>query len=137
KPEIDTMLANKDIYITPMMNPDGAEYDYEDGSYRMWRKNRSSNSDGSKGVDLNRNYGYQWGKEGSSPYPNSDTFRGEGPFSEPETQRIRDFIDSKPNIKILMSYHSFSELILWPPGYTYEPLPNLRDRQVFETMGKT
>ena len=55
---------------------------------RLWRKNRRPNRDGSIGVDPNRNFPTKWGydNEGSSPDPTSETFRGAGPASEPETK---------------------------------------------------
>ncbi|MBK6995998.1 MAG: hypothetical protein IPH31_14140 [Lewinellaceae bacterium] len=63
---------------------------------RFWRKNLRDNGDGTFGVDLNRNYGYFWGNDdnGSSPNPNSQTYRGPEPFSEPETRTMRDFVQA-------------------------------------------
>ncbi|MGY5852208.1 MAG: M14 family zinc carboxypeptidase [Candidatus Thorarchaeota archaeon] len=42
-------------------------------------------------VDLNRNYNASWGSSGSSGWPSDQTYRGQRPFSEPETQAMRDF----------------------------------------------
>ena len=82
------------------------------------RKNRKLNSDASRGVDLNRNFGYQWGynNSGSSPTPSSETYRGTAPFSEPETQAMRDFVNTK-NFKTALNYHTYSNLLLYPWGY--------------------
>jgi hypothetical protein len=90
--------------------------------YRYWRKNRRDNGDGSYGVDLNRNYGFKWGydDEGSSPQSNSYTFRGPAPFSEPETQAIRRLCEQHL-FQAMISYHNYSQLILYPWGYTSEP----------------
>ena len=88
--KISTLISTRDIWIIPMVNPDGAEFDIEGGSYHMWRKNRSQNEGSSRGVDLNRNYGYLWGTGGSSSISSSDTYMGPAPFSEPETKAIRD-----------------------------------------------
>ncbi|RME15896.1 MAG: zinc carboxypeptidase [Bdellovibrio sp.] len=134
---IKKLIQNRVIYIAPMVNPDGAEYDIASGSYRMWRKNRRPNDDGSYGVDLNRNYDHMWGGVGSSDDPRSQVYHGKAPFSEPETQAIRDFVTSHDNITTILTYHSFSELILYPWGYTYDPISNQKDRQVFETMAQT
>ena len=65
---------------------------------KMIRKNRNvdkSCSSVSGGVDLNRNYGYKWGldNEGSSDDPCDEGYRGKAPFSEPETQAIRDWFE--------------------------------------------
>ncbi len=43
-------------------------------------------------VDLNRNYNASWGSSGSSGWPSDQTYRGQHPFSEPETQAMRDFV---------------------------------------------
>ena len=67
------------------------------------------------GVDLNRNYGGFWGGPGAS-FVNADpTYRGEAPFSEPETQNIRHLISSR-QVTTLISNHTFSNLVLRPPG---------------------
>ena len=73
-------------------------------------------------MDLNRNYGYQWGfdDEGSSSDPGSSVYRGPAPFSEPETQAVRDLFLRK-NFQAMISYHSFSQVILYPWGYTAQP----------------
>lgn len=133
---ITTLLDSRDIHIIPVVNPDGMEFDIADGNYKMWRKNRRRNSDGTFGVDLNRNYGFQWGTGGSSSSPSSDTFKGPQPFSEPETQAIRDYIDARPNLTTLLSFHTFSQLILYPWGHKYDGIENSRDKQVHEVMAQ-
>ncbi|HVK61014.1 MAG TPA: M14 family metallopeptidase [Bdellovibrionales bacterium] len=134
--EVRRLVDNRDIHIIPVVNPDGAEYDIASGNYRMWRKNRSING-GKYGVDLNRNYGYLWGKGGSSTSPSSDVYMGPAPFSEPETKAIKNFVESHSNITMLLSLHTFGELVLWPLGGTYDDITNARDLSVFQTMGKT
>lgn len=127
------LIETREIHIVPMVNPDGAEYDISTGNYRMWRKNRRNNK-GSWGVDLNRNYGYKWGTGGASSSPQHDTYRGPEAFSEPETQAIKNFIERQTNITILLSFHTFSELILYPWGHQYEPISNLKDLNVYSSM---
>lgn len=135
-PRIQRLVNGRDIHIIPMVNPDGAEYDISTGSYKSWRKNRARNADGTSGVDLNRNYGYQWGGGGASTSPNSDTFRGPKAFSEPETQNIKRYVEAHENITVLLSFHTFSQLILYPWGYAYEGISTTRDKQVHEAMAK-
>lgn len=137
EPAVKQLLENRDIWIIPSVNPDGAEYDISTGSYKAWRKNRRDNGGRSFGVDLNRNYGYGWGTGGSSRDTSSDVYMGTAPFSEPETQTIRDFVRSQTNTKVLLSFHTFSELILYPWGGKHDPVENLRDRQTFEKMAQT
>lgn len=135
---IRRVLANRDVYIFPSINPDGSEFDIAGGSYKSWRKNRRANSGSScAGVDLNRNYGFKWGTGGSSTNACSDVYMGTAPFSEPETQAVKAFVESKPNLKILLSFHTFSELILYPWGHTYDPIANGRDLSAYQTMART
>lgn len=135
-PRIVRLITGRDIHIIPMVNPDGLEYDVEGARYKAWRKNRSQNRDGTYGVDLNRNYGYQWGTGGSSRNTNSETYMGPAPFSELETQAIKTYIESHTNISTLLSFHTFSELILYPWGHKYDSVSNSQDKAVYEKMGK-
>ena len=118
--EIKELVDRSEIWIIPLVNPDGLEYSIH--FYRYWRKNMRDNGDGSYGVDLNRNYGFKWGYDnaGSSPIPFSGVYRGKSPFSEPETQAIRDLFTQK-NFQALITYHSHSQVILYSWGYTKEP----------------
>jgi len=118
-PQVKAAIDNLEIWIVPVANPDGYAWTHNTSGYRYWRKNRRMNSDGTRGVDLNRNWGYQWGLDsGSSPTPVNDEFRGTAAFSEPETTAMRDFLAGLHNVKTLLTYHSFSELFLRPWGYT-------------------
>tara|TARA_B100000749_G_scaffold280891_1_gene280360 strand:- start:139379 stop:140629 length:1251 start_codon:yes stop_codon:yes gene_type:complete len=133
---IVNFVRHRDIHIIPIVNPDGAEHDISGGRYKMWRKNRKNNGDGSFGVDLNRNYGYEWGTGGSSTNKSSDTYMGEEPFSEPESRAIRDYVSEHDNITILLSYHTFSELILYPWGHSYDPIGDNSAYRVHDTMAR-
>jgi hypothetical protein len=122
---ITGIVNTREIYLVFNLNPDGSEYDIATGSYRSWRKNRQSNSGSSAvGTDLNRNWSYRWGCcGGSSSNPASETFRGASAFSAPETQRVRDFVNSRvvggvQQIRTAIDFHTYSELVLWPYGYT-------------------
>jgi hypothetical protein len=127
-PAITSYIDNLEIYIIPMVNPDGHFYvqqNHGGSPSSWWRKNRRPNSDLTIGVDLNRNYGYQWGFDniGSSPTPSSDVYRGTGPFSEPETRVIRDFVNAH-EFTTWLSYHSYGELLLYGWGYIPANLPD-------------
>jgi hypothetical protein len=131
-------VNNLEIYIIPVVNPDGKVYDDSGGTSgngRNWRKSRQPCS-GGIGTDLNRNYSYGWGGSGSSGSCTSDTFRGYSAFDAPETAAVRDFILAHPDITILFTYHSYGELVLWPWGYTYDPIADADDRQVHEIIGQ-
>ena len=131
------LISTRDIQIVPLVNPDGAEYDIQNGSYKMWRKNREDNGSGSYGVDLNRNYSHGWDNvEGASGDPDNETFHGPKAFSEPETQAVKAWVDSTPNATTLLTLHTYSELVLYPWGSSYDGISNTRDHQVFEKMAK-
>ncbi|MCA9507472.1 MAG: zinc carboxypeptidase, partial [Myxococcales bacterium] len=130
---IKNLIDGNEVYIIPMVNPDGAMYDIEGGRYKSWRKNRRSNANGSYGVDLNRNYGYGWGTGGSSSNPYSEVYMGESAFSEPETQAVKEFFLAHENITIALSFHTFSELILYPWGGLYEGVGG-EDEAIFKKM---
>ena len=135
-PVLTQLVDTRDIWIVPIVNPDGYFYlqSHTSGqSDGWWRKNRRPNSDGSFGVDLNRNYGFRWGWDniGSSPTPGSDVFRGTAAFSEPETAALRDFVNAH-HFTISASFHSYGELFLYPWGYA---LLNTPDQYVFESFG--
>jgi murein tripeptide amidase MpaA len=118
--EVRLLVDQSEIWIVPLLNPDGLEYSIH--FYRYWRKNRRDNGDGTYGIDINRNYGYQWGVDniGSRPETYSEIYRGASSFSERETQAIRDLFAQR-NFKAIISYHSYSQDILYPWGYTSEP----------------
>lgn len=131
------LLNSRSIYIIPVVNPDGKEYDIAGTNYRSWRKNRRPNSDGTMGVDLNRNYDNNWGTVGISHNPSSDVYCGPSAFSEPETQALRDFYLSHENLTINLSFHTFSELILYPWGHTNSKISKDLDYQTHSTMANT
>ncbi len=133
-PKVRELLGTRDVYILPMINPDGAEFDISTGEYQWHRKNMSRNSDGSTGVDLNRNYGYLWGGAGSSGSPWSDTYRGPGAFSEPESKAFKSFLEGRRNVKTLISYHSYGELVLYPWGGSDSDVPDAKDLAAYKAL---
>jgi carboxypeptidase T len=121
-PEVRGLVDASEIWIVPVVNPDGLDYSIH--VYRYWRKNRRANPDGTYGVDVNRNYGYRWGydDDGSSGDPASEVYRGAGPFSEPETAAVRGLFAGR-DVRAVVSFHSYGEDILYPWGYTADPAP--------------
>ena len=118
--EITYLLNNLDIYFVPYINPDGYEYNFSNNPNGggTWRKNRKNNGLLSTGVDLNRNYGYEWGFDniGSQPVGSSPWYRGTHAFSEPESEVMRNFINSK-SIKMAINWHSYGNLLIYPWNY--------------------
>ncbi len=123
--QVQAWLNSTDVWVIPMFNVDGNNKMWNKDS--MWRKNTRNNH----GVDLNRNYPGTWNTcNGSSGMTFSQTYRGPNAGSEPETQVMMGFVKNiRPVFNI--SYHSFSELVLYPYGCK----PG-KAQQVVEAIGK-
>ncbi len=86
----------------------------------------------SAGVDPNRNYGGFWGGAGASGDPTNETYWGTGPFSEPETQNVRELVSSR-QVTTLITNHTFSNLVLRPPGIQVQGLTP--DEPIYKGLG--
>lgn len=128
------IIKNCELYFVPCVNPDGYVYNQttNPNGGGMWRKNRRNDATVQKGVDLNRNYGFQWGlASGSSGSQSSDTYRGPSPFSEPESQLIKTFAIQKKFIASL-HHHSYAKILFYPWDYTNTNNP---EAALFKQMG--
>ncbi|MEU6232612.1 M14 family metallopeptidase [Kitasatospora sp. NPDC047058] len=147
----DSRIANavnsREIWVIPDLNPDGGEYDIATGRYRSWRKDRQPNSGSrSVGTDLNRNWDYKWGCcGGSSGSTSSETYRGGAPESAKETKVVADFVRSrvvggKQQITAAIDFHTYSELVLWPFGWTTADTAtgmSTDEANTFATLGRS
>jgi hypothetical protein len=136
---ITDLVNNRRTWIVPCVNPDGYYYCHDLG--HDWRKNRMPYP-GGIGVDLNRNYagssnGDPWGAWGScfdgatTHDASGEVYCGPSPFSELETQAIRDlFINN--DICASISWHTYAEELYWPWGYTSAHTP---DDSYISTVG--
>jgi carboxypeptidase T len=141
------LVDNLQIWIIPIVNPDGLTYSQGAANesldpIRLWRKNRRPISIGgcasSVGVDLNRNYNFEWRLNrdapctnycssirsctnddiGASDDPASDTYRGTEAESEPEIKAMKALVDDpRRHFRVELDYHNFNQLILYPWGY--------------------
>jgi carboxypeptidase T len=141
-------VDNLRIWIVPILNPDGLTYSQGSANeqtdpVRLWRKNRRPISDGdcgaSVGIDLNRNYDFQWRLPedeacpkitddiGASDDPRNEIYRGPKPNSEPEVKAIQSLMDDPTrHFRALIDYHNYSQLVLYPWGYQPHPAPDER-----------
>lgn len=149
-PDVTWMLDHQEFHLLLQANPDGrkrAETGY------LWRKNTNANYCNDMpfknyGADLNRNFSFQWGLAGSSHDECSEVYRGLNPASEPETQAFESYIDAlypdlrQPDLSasaplttsgVFIDLHSYSELVLWPWGFTTNPPPN---SLALQTLGR-
>jgi carboxypeptidase T len=137
-PVANYIMSNRELYFTPVFNPDGYEYNRSTNPNGggFWRKNRKLNSGTTYGVDLNRNYGtYEFwnsSNNGSSTSPTSDTYRGTSPFSEIETQNAMNFVNSR-NFKGVLSYHTYGNYLIRPWGFVDAACP---DEHIFQNFSQ-
>ncbi|UCE37817.1 MAG: hypothetical protein JSW00_00810 [Thermoplasmata archaeon] len=118
---VTDLVNNREIWIIPMLNPDGHVY-VEEGN-EDWEKNRRDNGGGNFGVNLDRNYEYMWGGAGSSGDPSDVSYRGSEPFSEKETQALRTLVENQDFV-FSLTFESFGETITYPWGHTSTPSPD-------------
>ena len=131
-PEVTRLLDGRQVWILPMLNPDGRVIDgYDDGidpsHSRDWRKNaRDNNADGAwdvcDGVDLNRNFELGWGI-GASSSPGHEEYQGASAWSESETEALRQFVLAR-RAQVVTDIHAYGNEILYPWGYRMTPAPD-------------
>ena len=137
---ITALLDQVRVIIVPVVNPDGFEAS-RSGQIPDKRKNcdptcgtavdPDTGAD-SAGVDLNRNFGVNWGGVGSGGDQSAGDFRGPKPFSEPETQNIRDLVTGH-QVTVLVGLHTYGDMNLRPPGQNASPLTP--DESVYAALG--
>lgn len=163
-PEIARVLRDVRVVIMPLTNPDGfivsraapdptndafGAYSLATGvvvfggSLQYKRKNCNPLVPGAGavlpcelaiGVDNNRNYGTKWGGPGASSNPNDQGYRGDGPFSEPETRAVQE-LSSKRNSPVHYSLHNVAAKVLRPPGLRSQG-DTTPDRDALEELGQ-
>lgn len=126
-PKVTDWVTQNEIWVIPMLNLDGNNKMWNKDW--MWRKNTRNGH----GVDINRNYPTGWNScNGSSGWTTAQDYRGTHPASEPETQAMMNFVSTiKPVFNI--SYHSYSELVLYPFGCRPKRTPS---EEAVESIGK-
>ncbi|KAF2650456.1 hypothetical protein K491DRAFT_608767 [Lophiostoma macrostomum CBS 122681] len=110
-----------DYYIIPVVNPDG--FAYTQSTERLWRKNRQSTTSAScVGRDINRNWPNQWDQRGgASTSPCAEDYKGASAGDGVETKALKAHLDSiaaGKGVQLYMDIHSYSQLWMYPYGYT-------------------
>lgn len=147
EPRVAALLAGLRIVIVPVVNPDG--YAYSRGTSALGQPDPAASIKrrdcralpgdeggtdcaGHRGVDLNRNFGAYWGGPGASTSLDSDTYRGTGPWSEPEAAAVHELSQQLP-VTGVQSLHNVAGLILRPPGF--QRLGRARDEARLKSLG--
>lgn len=118
-PKVKQWVDEINIYVVPSVNPDGGKYVFTTDN--MWRKNRNPacGSGLKTGIDLNRNYRFNWdGCLGSDGYCGSLVYRGTAPDSEPETRGLESLMDEARAL-FALTLHAYGEYIIYPYGCTW------------------
>ena len=126
-PEITCLIDNRELYFVPCINPDGYVYNQttNPNGGGFWRKNRRNNGGGIFGVDLNRNFSYNWGidNNGSSPTPSAEDYRGPSAASEPEVAAVQNFISSN-QLSVALNHHTYGNKVILPFEYNSSQTSN-------------
>jgi len=146
------LVDHHEIHLLMQGNPDGRKVSEGQASPAQ-RKNRNANHcfAGNRGVDMNRNFEFMWNQgTGSSGNQCSDAYRGTGAVSEPESEAINNYINTifadqrGPNLTdaapdnttgVYLDIHSFSNLTLWPYGFSDSAAPAPNHAQL-RTLGR-
>jgi hypothetical protein len=143
---VTRILDSTVVWIIPMLNPDGAEYDFSGGTFHDWSKNRQPTPGTSQiGTDIGRNFGFKWACcSASATDPASASYRGPSAWSAPETRAWGEFIQSreingKQHVTQSLSLHAGTRKVLFPMAYTSANLPegmSADDRAAFKALAK-
>ncbi len=127
-------FRTRQIWIIPVLNPDGKRFDLLGGLVKFWRFNRQIQADGQVGTDLNRNYNFKW-RSWRYCRRGRITLPGPYPFSAPETRALRRLVRRLRNVKAILDVHQYGGLVLIPFAYTRRKLPSPYQRY-FENIGR-
>ncbi|TGO71399.1 hypothetical protein BELL_0581g00030 [Botrytis elliptica] len=125
--EIKGFVDKYDYYIFPVVNPDG--FLYTQSTNRLWRKNRQTPPSSSTcyGRDINRNWEYKWSTAGgASTDPCAEDYRGVAAADAQETKALAAYsnkIKAAQGLKLFIDFHSYSQLMMSPYGYSCTALP--------------
>ncbi|MFD0352016.1 M14 family zinc carboxypeptidase [Kitasatospora aburaviensis] len=129
--EVERILNGVDLYVAPLINPDGRLFDQlhppTDPIRAGWRKNRRPHPNPAKvGVDINRNHDIAWKFEDyynmavylafyrdgpASTNSRDETYRGPSAASEPETSNVQWLIDDT-RATYFVDVHQFGRKVL-------------------------
>ena len=144
-PAIESLLHNLDIYIMPMGNPDGVEYNGCCQSTTCWRRNMELHHERAfesivpavgAGVDPNRTWDYEWDYAGGAKIDQMVTYRGEQPMITPEIRNIRRFTNSLPLLVANIDWHSASGSVYYSWNGNYDDVNNVFHRNVIMSIAQ-
>jgi len=144
-PAVQPLIQSLDIYIMPMGNPDGVEYNGCCQSTNCWRRDMELHHDRAfesivpavgAGTDMNRTWDYEWDYAGSAKVLQNVTYRGEQPIITPEIRNIRKFTNSLPTLVANIDWHSASGSVYYIWNGKYDDVDNAYHRNVLMSIAK-
>ncbi|MCR4439710.1 MAG: M14 family zinc carboxypeptidase [bacterium] len=137
-----SLVDNAEIWVLPLLNPEGYELVLSRRiAFPWWRKNvRDNNGNGIfepayDGVDLNRNFGFNW-ETGGSGDPGSWYYRGPQPFSEWETAAVESLAVARRFV-VGISFHSHGRKVLYPWSNAPEPPDAKLLKEMAQSLAKS
>ncbi|XP_053959041.1 zinc carboxypeptidase A 1-like [Anastrepha ludens] len=130
--DVRKMAESFDWYVVPHANPDGFVYTHT--TDRIWRKTRTPYANDCFGADPNRNFDFHWNEAGASNNSCGEMYAGPRAFSEVETRALAEYISTlRGKLILYLTFHSYSQQLLFPYGHTSELPPNYKDlKRVFD-----
>ncbi|QRW02685.1 extracellular matrix protein 14 [Ceratobasidium sp. AG-Ba] len=140
------LLDQNDFTIIPVPNPDGYAYTWT--TDRLWYKNRmdvlpgnsTPKSDDCKGIDMNRNWGYEWNSSTMNVGPDdpcSHWYPGAYPFQAPEVTAIANYIRRTPKIQAFIDLRSYGQKLMYPYSYACDVVPPHAEDIIEAALGAT
>jgi len=147
-PTTTALVDDLDIFIVPMVNPDGAAYSLYDNLVQRTNMDVDDcayTTPLNAGTDVNRNFSVGSlfdGFVGASADCKSQVYAGESELSEAESSNEVDLTERFPNIRFAMNTHSYGGYFMWSPGaYMPDrstlPRPDLATEQYFFQASET
>ncbi len=107
-PFITNLVDSREIWIMPMVNPDGHE--------AQTRYNANN-------IDLNRNYGYMWNAEGGDTVP----------YGQPETEAMYLW-SQRENFTLGLTYHTYGQIVNYIWNYSPDHIPDSNSVVTYAAM---
>ncbi len=118
--DVVQLLSNFTVYICPMNNPDGVDicnsYTQPDDVSNVTQWTQITWKANGRGVDLNRNFPFQWeemkANDTENEVPSKMNFPGTSSASEPETQNLMKLVQNN-DFKFCLNFHTKGKILYW------------------------
>lgn len=129
-PELEFIRSNFHIVLIPMINPDGYDKpagNTPDNSGPKGRKNGNE-------VDINRNFGPNWGEVGSRN-PDNWQYGGPSELSEPESKMLVKLMNEESDAIHFVDFHNYGDLKVFKDIF-YISTNEVEDQKLWLAFGQ-